>query len=240
MFMENSGATAKNLRGKMKIYKTFKQVLSFKSQNVEQFFKGLTSNTLEAPRNAFLTVHAKIIATFDQIKISDIEHWIIIEKPFADGLLAHLDKYMKLSQVKSEKLNLNVYFDLDNSYSLLDEEKSVVQKNGKIIITNKDLKANVSEDECTLFRLNNNIALHGVDYKDEMLLNVSLKEFVSYTKGCFLGQEPVAKVYNRSKPTWRLVVKKERDCSEEEKLKMTSKIIDSHGDVIGFVFEKNN
>ena len=30
------------------------------------------------------------------------------------------------------------------------------------------------------------------------LLNISVDQFTSHTKGCYLGQEPVSKVYNRA------------------------------------------
>ncbi|MBP6344212.1 MAG: hypothetical protein KA403_09765, partial [Candidatus Omnitrophica bacterium] len=63
---------------------------------------------------------------------------------------------------------------------------------------------------------------------------------VSYTKGCFLGQEPIAKVHNRSKPTWKLVVRPEDESSPEDQAKMTSKTRDPQsGKIIGFVFVKN-
>jgi len=80
-----------------------------------------------------------------------------------------------------------------------------------------------------------------VDYQaDEFLLNIDESTYVSYTKGCFLGQEPVAKVHNRSKPTRKLVVMFEVECAPEEKPKMTSKIIDPiSGRMQGFIFVKN-
>jgi folate-binding Fe-S cluster repair protein YgfZ len=73
------------------------------------------------------------------------------------------------------------------------------------------------------------------------LLNVSEREdLVSFTKGCFLGQEPISKVHNRSKPTWKLVVKSAEDCPPEERSKMTSQAIDPQTKKTrGFVFVKN-
>jgi len=100
-------------------------------------------------------------------------------------------------------------------------------------------KAEFTEKEFLLFRLRHNIPLHGIDYKDEMILNVGYDR-VSLTKGCYLGQEFVSKVHSRAKPTWKLVVKSEDECSDEEKAKMTSKVADpSSGKTMGFVFVKN-
>ena len=85
----------------------------------------------------------------------------------------------------------------------------------------------ISDEEFTLFRLDHNIPLMGIDYQaDEFILNVHEYDYVSYTKGCFLGQEPVAKVHNRAQPSRQLIVQFEDQCSPEEAAKMTSKAMD--------------
>ena len=224
----------------MQIYKTNKSVLSFKN-NSEKFLSGLTSNTLDAPNNAFLTIHGRIVATFDQLQIGEDEFFILIEKPFVDDVLRHIDRYAKLSGVKVEQRDDHVYFDLGGDVSVKDDGWVIPQKKGKLIITNRTLDSNVSQEEFTLFRLQNNVPVHGIDYKDEMLLNVSTEDFVSFTKGCFLGQEPISKVYNRSKPSRKLVVKNEEECTQEEKDKLTSKSRNPEiKKVMGFVFIKND
>ena len=208
----------------MRIYRLKKVVLNIKN-NMVQFLKGLTSNTLDQPCNAFVNIHGRIIATFDQLRISDDEFVVLIEQPFIDVVLEHVDRYAKLSGVKIERLERNVYFDLDSDTPLESSDWMIAQKKGRVLITSRLLKNNIFDEDFTFFRVKNNLPIHGVDYKDDFLLNVS-EDFVSFTKGCFLGQEPIAKVHNRSKPTWKLVVKAEDDCSSEEKQKMTSKVID--------------
>lgn len=223
----------------MRLYRCDKSVLSFKNSPSE-FLNGITSNTLEAPRNAFLTIHGKIVATFDQLKISDNEFWIAVESSYADALLAHAGRYAKLAKVDIQKLGLHVYFDLDADAPLFESERTIPQKQGRLIISAQPRETNVAPEEFLAFRLEHAIAALGVDYKDDFILNVSEEEFVSYTKGCFLGQEPVSKVHHRSKPTWRLVVKRASDCSEEELKKMTSVFKGGTKDAQGFVFEKND
>ena len=96
----------------------------------------------------------------------------------------------------------------------------------------------VSQEEFVLFRLEHNIPLMGVDYQaDEFILNINEYDYVSYTKGCFLGQEPVAKVHNRAHPSRKLIVQFEDQCSSEEAVRMTSKAIDAEsGRLKGFIF----
>jgi folate-binding protein YgfZ len=223
----------------MNLYLLDKVIIRIKN-NAERFLGGLASNTLDAPRNAFLNQHGRIIATFDQVKIGDDEFLIVVE-PFAlEALMQHIKKFLMLNKTAIEQTSLSVYFDLDASYGVGLGEYKIAQKTGQMIITPKELAANVSDEEFTHFRLRNNIPVHGVDYKDELLLNIDEYEHVSYTKGCFLGQEPIAKVHNRSKPTWKLVVRYEDELKEDEKIKMTSKTRDPQsGKTMGFVFIKN-
>ncbi len=223
----------------MKIYKLNKKVLSI-TNNPSPFLNGLTSNTLDKSKNAFLDVHGKIIATFDQIKINEDQFFILIEQPFVEMVLKHLDRFARLSQVGIQQEDYRVYFDLEGAYKVETNEFVIPQKLGQLVITQKDLENKVSEEEFIIFRLRNHIPVHGIDYQNEMLLNVDETEYVSFTKGCFLGQEPVSKVHNRSKPTWKLVVKYADDPSLEQKQSMTSSMVDpSTRRIFGFAFVKN-
>ena len=217
----------------MRIYKTTKTVLSV-SSNIEKFLPGITSNTLEAPANAFLNIHGRIVATFDQVRIAEDQLLICVESAYVEDLQAHVRKYLILSGSTMETTDYVAYFDLDNEYSIAEDEYCIEQSGGKLIISQKAIESNVSDEEFTGFRLDHNLAQQGLDYTNEMILNVSIDQFTSFTKGCYLGQEPVSKVYNRSKPSWRLEVKEVSECSAEELKKMTSQV-----GARGFVFVKN-
>jgi len=224
----------------MRLYKTHKKVLNFKNKPLT-FLNGITSNDMDQPDNAFLNIRGRIVATFDQVQLNEEEMYLCIEEEFVDDVLIQIDRFIKLSGVQVAREDHHVYYDLDGNYSLAEEDIVIGQEKGRIIITKNKFNGNISEEEFTLFRLENKIPIHGIDYKDELLLNVSMTRFVSFTKGCYLGQEPISKVYSRSKPSWRLVVKFYDECSEEEKEKMTSKVVvpDSQR-TWGFVFEKNS
>ena len=223
----------------MKLYQLNKTVLSLRN-NPASFLNGLTANELDQPQNAFVNIAGRIIATFDQLKVSDDEFLIVIEESFLNAVLEHIDRYVRLAGVKVAPLDDYVYFDLEGSAAVHVDDHIIRQKKGRLLMTRRLLTANVSESEFTLFRLQNDIPLHGTDYKDEFLLNVSQMDFVSFTKGCFLGQEPISKVHNRSKPSWKLVVQDSNACTEEEKLKMTSRVFDPQTKrTLGFVFVKN-
>jgi len=223
----------------MKLYELDRTVLSLQN-GPTQFLQGLTSNTVDKPQNAFLNIHGRIIVTFDQVRIGDDEIWAVIGRQYDKPLMAHIDKYAKLSGLNMKTLDKCVYFDLDGSGELDDGQVAIPQKTGRIVISDGPLKSNVPEEEFTLFRVKNRIPFQGIDYTDEFILNVGAQDFVSFSKGCFLGQEPVSKVHNRSRPTWQLVVKYEDDCDEESKKRMTSRITDPDTNkTIGFIFIKN-
>ena len=224
----------------MKLYKLAKTVLSLR-KNPAQFLNGLTSNSLDKPRNAFLNVHGRIVATFDQLKIDDDEVWIVLGSMFVKDALNHLDRYIKLSGLDVQVLEKYVYMcpedDIEVTGGVI---RSIPQTKGHMILSDDALEAQDPDDQFALWRLRHNMPLQGVDYTDEFILNVGNEEFVSFAKGCFLGQEPVSKVHNRSRPTWQLVVKYEDECDGEEKQKMTSKVLDPDANrVLGFTFTRN-
>jgi len=224
----------------MRIYRLDKIVFRV-ANNTEKFLNGLTTNALDRPRSAFVNMHGRIIATFDQIRTGDDEFMMVVDASTQANLTSHIQKFLTLNKTIAESTDRRVYFDLDNAYRPHEGEYVIPQKTGQMILTPKELDVNVSEDEFTLFRLKNTIPLMGADFqKDEFLLNVDEHEFVSYTKGCFLGQEPIAKVHNRAKPVRKLVVRSIDDVTDEEKAKMTSLVLDPQlGKMLGFVYVPN-
>jgi len=215
-----------------------KAVLSIRS-NPAGFLNGLTSNTPDKPRNAFLDIRGRIIAVFDQVKINEDEFWVVLENEFVDKLLGHLDRYVKLSGVDIRRLDKYVYF-VQESHRREDGKSVIPQKMGNLVIADKLAEAIPPDDAFTLMRLRHLMPVQGVDFTDEFVLNVDPAEYVSFTKGCFLGQEPVSKVHNRSRPTWRLVVQYEDECNDESRGKMTSKVLDPDTKrVLGFTFIRN-
>lgn len=223
----------------MNIFRLKASVISFRGSKPAEFLNGLTSNAVTAPQNAFLDIHGRIVAAFDQAKISENELWIVVHKDYVQRLTEHLDRYLKLGGVTMEVTDQCVYFDCDGTFAFDKNDVHIPQKAGRLILSRKEFPSMELEERFLLFRLQHNIPLHGVDFTDEMILNTGYDR-VSLTKGCYLGQEFVSKVHSRSKPTWKLVVKFEDECSEDERIKMTSKTVDpSSGRMRGFVFVKN-
>ena len=202
----------------MRLY-FFKNKLTLKfKNNAADFIKRFSTNVVEAPRNAFVDLKGRVVAVFDQKRVSKDEMLVVIERQFLDRVKKHLEKYLALESISMEETALKSYWDLD--------------KNGPLMLAEEPLESHVSEEEFTLFRLKNHWPLQGIDFDEELLLNVGNEEFVSYTKGCYFGQEVIARVHYRGKPPKQLVVAEE---TAENSAVLTSKTKDpATGKTIGF------
>lgn len=195
--------------GGMRLYCCQKSVLRI-TTDAAKFLNAYTSNAPDRPRTAFLDRAGKIVAVADQVLLNPNEALIVVESRFVKRLLGHLAPYLQflLTKIRIEEA-LKVYFDLDTIYKPLQEEWVVSQKKGQLILTSKELPASVTEEEFKKFRLTIRLPVQGVDFDDEMLLCVGDEDYVSYTKGCYLGQEIIARVHFRGVPPKKLTAKKE-------------------------------
>ncbi len=219
----------------MRIYQLDKRAFLF-SPKPEDLLKGVSSNLLNEPRNALLTAQGKIIAVCDQKQLSDDDVLLVIDSFAAEACRELFKKFSLFTETNWKELDDSVYYDLDGDAGMEGAVAQIDQRVGKIIVGG-DLQGTVSDEVFTEFRLDQQMPLHGIDYTDEMLLNVYPDDHVCYTKGCFVGQEVIARVHNLSKPPRQLVVKYEDECSTDEQEKMTSKVCETSSDrVKGFIF----
>ena len=196
-----------------------------------------SSNTIDKPRNAFLDIKGKIVVVFDQAFLSEDEILIVIERQFLGRLKSHLEKYLFLTGTTLIPTSHLVYYDLDGDLQLKEGELAIQEKQGRLVLMDRRLLSNVTDEEFTLFRLKNDLPVQGIDYDEEMLLNIGNEEFVSFTKGCYLGQEIIARVHHRSKPAKKLVTRPVSECGREEIDRMTSKTFDPDSKKeLGFIF----
>ncbi|HLC63166.1 MAG TPA: hypothetical protein VJJ21_02505 [Candidatus Nanoarchaeia archaeon] len=185
-------------------YKLLDNYVSKLTQDQEKFLNSLTTNELDKPVNAFLDKLGKLIVLVYQLKKKDAIYLSIPNK-YEQQLNQHLQPYLRLSKVKMEKTNLKAVHIVPEK----EEEEIgtlIIQQNiGYITLLEnvdqlKHLKE-VSEEEYKKIRLENNLPSQGIDFNNEMFLEVNIPEAISYTKGCYLGQEIIARVHHKSKPS---------------------------------------
>ena len=107
----------------MRLYKLPDTVLSIKG-NASAFLNGIASNSLDAPLNAFLNQHGRIIATFRQQKVSDDEFLVSVPMVAVDDLLKHLERYMRLSHVLIGPSPYKIYIDVDTAQTVWTPRRS--------------------------------------------------------------------------------------------------------------------
>jgi len=189
----------------------------------DKFLEPVSSNTLDKSKNTFLDRFGKIIVAFYQVRVGD-SYLLVLPK---ENRMQELDMHVKLSKATVEKTDFKVYFDPEH------QVKEGEYRVEELVLSEEEYENTISQQECNLTRLEKNIPLPGIDFEDEMVLNVS-DEWVSFTKGCYPGQEVVARTHNLAKPGKKLVVIDAQDLPEEKRSKMTS-VIGSKG----FVFVLN-
>ncbi len=220
----------------MPLYQCDKAVLSL-TNGAEPFLQAYSTNTLDQPKNAFVDLRGRIVVICDQTRASKDEVRLVVEKSVVGRLLDHLKIYLDLTGATIRPLSGFVYFDLESDQRPAAGDVCIEQPKGRLLITSVPRKATVTEEEFTRFRLAHRLPLQGKDFEDEMLLNVFDEGVVSYTKGCYLGQEIIARVHHRAHPPKRLVVKHGSECRPGEN--MTSRVFDaSRGEEMGFVWEE--
>jgi folate-binding protein YgfZ len=200
---------------------------------------------LISQKNAFLDKQGRVVATVDQFKINDQAVLLVIASVAEQPLRDHLKNFLLFSDAKITDADLRVYFDLDGDYSLQKEDSSqdkdytINQSMGRLLLTRRDLPNSVNVEQFTNFRLDHNIALQGIDYHNEMLLNINDNDYVSYTKGCYLGQEIIARVHYKSRPPKKLIAVYADEMDAEVVGTMTSVITESSGRKRGLAFVSN-
>ncbi len=208
------------------------------SPGAAAFLKVYSTNLPDRPRNAFVDLKGKIVAVFNQWTApGGDEALLVFPKSAVRRAEAHLAKFLDVTGTGFEETPYSAYWDLDGTYEADKDERAIQETAGRVILTPLTPPSSVPEEEFRLFRLRNRLPLQGIDYDDEMILNVYNEEVISYTKGCYLGQEIVARVHYRSKPPRALAVRAEDECSPAERAAMTSKTADPEtGRTLGFVF----
>ncbi len=212
----------------MRIYESIHHETLRLWPGASEFLSHYSTNTPELPRGIFADTHGRIVAAYDQYRVSADESLLAVAHVARTALLNHLAKYLALADSKMELTSHRVYFDLNGDAA-------------RIVFSEKEIPATVSEEEFTLFRLRHKIPLQGRDYDHPMVLDVfDDADRVSYTKGCYLGQEIIARVHFRAKPPKKLVVCYEDELPPERRAPMTSRTTDpASGRTLGFLLIDN-
>lgn len=221
----------------MKLYRQDKTVLRVTGA-ADALLKGYATNDTDKTETAFVDLKGRIVAIALVRRLSADDCLLVIGSSYVERLIRHLAKYLPLLGTRIEPDNAyRVYLHLGHGAEETTETLVIRHRGAETIVTRGEYPADSSKAEYDLYRTSLGLAEQGEDFDEEMLLNIYDTSHVSYTKGCFLGQEILARVHHRSRPPRRLTVLPCSACAPDIVAGMTSVAVDpSTGQARGFVF----
>jgi folate-binding Fe-S cluster repair protein YgfZ/Tfp pilus assembly protein PilF len=177
-------------------------VLRLDGEDTQRFLQGQTTNDLSGVveqsgvMNARIDRSGKIQSIFYTLRTADC-WYLVIDKSFADSLQNELNKFIIMDDVELSVYATDVRFYV---YPQKIQEKNYFEVSlagvpgvitfGEQLEVHEELT--ISESGLLGF------PIFGLNWTNEQLITDSFlhKEVISLTKGCFLGQEVVAKILN--------------------------------------------
>lgn len=212
-------------------------VLSLQPQ-AAKIIQAYSTNRPDAPGLGFVDIKGRVIAIAEHCPLSEGQSLLAVHSRHADALMNHLRKYLPLFDADIEPLPLHVFHDTDGAAECA-PEYIIPFEPGRLLLTEKEVKSlSFSDADYTLFRQKSHLPIHGEDFTDTMILNIGpCERYISYEKGCYLGQEIIARVHYKGKPPLRLNVVSE----DSEPLNLTSPVSDpENGRRRGFLLTPNS
>ncbi len=221
-------------------------LIKISGEKSKEFLQGICTNDLNSLKPgsgigaAFLDRFGKVLSVSS---IYNIENYFLIQSDFSahTNLFAYLKDLAGFSECKTGDLSKDFcVFSLFGSEGFFAERETIlknpISKNPEILIRrglSEEFKKSLKEkgfdemdkEEYEQFRTGNRILEFGKDYDNTyMILDLGLENIISYTKGCYTGQEIVARMKAYSGQVSRKIVKMKFNQREEvlEKEKLFS------------------
>ena len=193
-----------------------------------KFLNGLTTNNIENlnPKEPLKTVFTQRSA-----KIIDVVHCIHMNDFIAiAGCRGHLQEL--LQHLKKQILNSDVQIsdvtDRNNFYRIISEEEpnfgineTVIWEGGEvwlvIVSAANTLDATLTNEEWNAYRIKNMIPDYGHEICPKFHpLAVGLQDLVHPAKGCYIGQEVLARMVSRQKQGRKLILDNRESLNEND------------------------
>ena len=188
-----------------------RSLLRVSGKDAQVFLQSQFSNDInkiqskEIQLNAYCQHQGKIIALLWVFVKNDV-FYISLPTDINDIVIAKLNTFKMMSDVLIEDFSSDI-----NQYGLIDEnsEKSFKIKNNlSLLTTRKSIEINADYDLWEHACIANNLPEISRQTTEKFIpqaLNLDIDEFgVSFTKGCYPGQEIVARMHYLGKPKRRL------------------------------------
>lgn len=198
-------------------YDTFK-ILEVSGPDTKKFLQGLTTSDLNilSPENdilltAFANLKGRIISLCFVKFVSDEKLLLSVEEGVLDGLLSWLKKYGMFSKIS---------FTTNENQSLFFTQEGFLNHD---ILEKDSLESDINFIEVQKQNIFNKIAIINSENFEKFLpaeLELdNVENVICYTKGCFMGQEVIARMHYKAKLKKELAVVKSINNIEATDLK---------------------
>lgn len=183
-------------------------VLKLHGEDTERFLQGQTTNDLssiqagEGVLNSRVDRGGKIQAVFFTLKSED-SWYLVIEESTLEAIQAELEKFIIMDEVELSKSNYKPSFytapiKIEDSPNVFEVNLAGVPG---VITFDNELETNetINQSEALLL----GFPVNALSWSEGQLLTETPhhEEVISLSKGCFLGQEVVAKIINNRGPS---------------------------------------
>ncbi|MFZ4712818.1 MAG: hypothetical protein ACOYL6_03850 [Bacteriovoracaceae bacterium] len=190
--------------------------LSLKGSDTLSFLQGQTTNDIKSLEigqlqyNALVDISGKIESYFLLARFENCIH-LYTPSQVTLGTVQRLQKYLITEDVEIEVISENIYCYLGiEAFAFAQAQPSFAQGfiyglPAFVSLTPTSLKlSNLTDEMMTEQVIESGIGRIGIEVELQKLVNESFLENlgISYSKGCFLGQETVAKIHNFRGPAY--------------------------------------
>jgi folate-binding protein YgfZ len=171
------------------------------------FLQRMVSNDVLAAESVdalLLTAKAKVIAPLLVWRRSDDDFLLLTEPELGDVVVAHLSRmrFAAKCEITAEEHTSTIVFDAGAGIANRDYGLPAWE------VLDANVEATLADDELERLRIEAATPRYGAELDDRVLpAEAGLDErAISFTKGCFPGQEPVARQHHRGKVNRKLRV----------------------------------
>ena len=162
-----------------------------------RFLQGMCMGNVEAVpeggwlRTATLNIKGRLISIYDLVRRAD-DLLLLCQPGLVDATVDHLSRHAIADDVELERIELPVHRLWSTPAAVWDAPPVLAPPPG----------APASPDAVEVRRVEAGLPLWGADVSEEYLpFETPLARLIDYQKGCFVGQEPLARVRARGTPS---------------------------------------
>ena len=191
--------------------------------DAEDFLQRMVSNDVsqEACEALLLTPKARVIAPLTVWRRDEDDFLLLTEPELGDVVLAHLTRMRLRAQVEIEREEHTSHVALggDDGVPTADYGTPAVE------VLDTDLEPTLAAEELERLRVLAGTPRWGREIDDRVLpAEAGLDETaISFTKGCYPGQEPIARLHYRGRPNRRLRVLDVEDATPGDEIVLEGK-----------------